>query len=319
MLASSGQPFDSKDHLFEIKWDGIRTLAFFNQGQVRLQSRRLLDSTVRYPEIVEALQKIPASGVLDGEIVVLEGSKPSFERVLAREQVRTPETAAFRAREHPAAYMVFDLLYLNDLELLEEPLSRRKERLSQFMATHSSSQLVESAYVLERGVALFREAVEQGLEGVVAKTLTSPYLSGKRTPYWVKVKPKRKLDCVVLGTVLERGGGRVKSLVLGAYRQGLLVWMGNVGSGLDSKTLEQLENSLGPLEGSPPEGLSISAPGEVRWLRPALVVRVQYLETTREGRLRAPVFVGFVEASPESCNADNPRMQSRRIVSVLTH
>lgn len=306
MLASSGQPFDSKDHLFEIKWDGIRTLAFFNQGQVRLQSRRLLDSTIRYPDLVQALRKLPGKGVLDGEIVVLEEGKPSFQRALAREQARTPETAAFRAREHPAAYMVFDLLYLNEAELLEEPLSRRKEQLSQLMAAHQSSHLVESAYVLEQGLALFTEAVEQGLEGVVAKKLTSPYISGKRTPYWVKVKPKRKLDCVVLGTVLERGSGRVKSLVLGAYREGLLVWMGNVGSGLDSKTLKQLESSLGPLEGNPPEGLSVSVPGEVRWLRPVLVVRVQYMETTREGRLRAPVFIGFVEASPESCNADNP-------------
>jgi DNA ligase D-like protein (predicted ligase) len=303
MLASSGQPFDSKDHLFEIKWDGIRTLAFFNQGQVRLQSRRLLDSTIRYPELVQALQKLQGSGVLDGEIVVLEGGKPSFERALVREQARNPETAVFRAQEHPAAYMVFDLLYLNELELLEEPLSRRKERLSLLMATHTSSHLVESAYVLERGLLFFKEAVDQGLEGVVAKKLTSPYISGKRTPYWVKVKPKRKLDCVVLGTVVERGSGRVKSLVLGAYRKGLLVWMGNVGSGLDSKTLEQLESSLGPLKGPPPEGISVSAPGEIRWLRPVLVARVQYMETTRAGRLRAPVFIGFVE----TCNADNPQ------------
>jgi ATP-dependent DNA ligase len=137
----------------------------------------------------------------------------------------------------------------------------------------------------------------------VAKSLESPYLPGKRTPFWIKIKPRRTLDCVVLGTVLEPRTGRVKSLVLGAYRQEGLVWMGNVGSGLDAKTLDQLADHLGPLEGAAPGKLQIFAPGEVRWLKPALVARVQYMEMTREGRLRAPVFIGFVDAHPETCRA----------------
>ena len=176
MLASSGQPFDSKDHLFEVKWDGIRTLAFFNQGQVRLQSRKLTDSTLRYPEIVRAIGNLSRRGVLDGEIVVLEGGKPRFERALAREQVRSSERAELRAREHPATFMAFDLLYLDDLELLQEPLSRRKSLLKQLLATHSSCHLVESTYVLERGLALFKEIQEHSLEGIMAKSLASPYL-----------------------------------------------------------------------------------------------------------------------------------------------
>ncbi len=305
MLASSGPPFDSKDHLFEVKWDGIRTLAFFNQGQVRLQSRRLTDATLRYPEVVEAIGNLSGSGVLDGEIVVLEGGKPSFERALVREQTRNSERAALRAREHPATYMAFDLLYLDNLELLEERLSRRKALLTRLLATHSSCHLVESTHVLERGLALFKEVEEQGLEGVMAKSLTSPYLPGKRSPFWVKAKPQHTLDCVVLGTVVEHGSRRVKSLVLGAYQYGNLIWMGNVGSGLDAKTLGELESDLDPLKSSPPKGLAVSAPGNICWLRPALVARVRYMETTREGKLRAPVFVGFVDASPETCKAPN--------------
>lgn len=301
MLASSGKPFDSRDHLFEVKWDGIRTLAFFDQGRVRLQSRRLGDSTVRYPEVVEAVGKLPGNGVLDGEIVVLEGETPSFERVLEREQIRSAEKAALRARRHPASYIVFDLLHSNDRELLQEPLSRRKMLLSQLLTGHSSDCLVESTYVLERGRDLFKEIVERGLEGVVAKSLTSPYMPGKRSPYWIKVKSRRTLDCVVLGALLEQDSGRVKSLVLGAYRRRTLVWMGNVGSGLNTETLEQLAANLDRLEGSPPQGLALSRLGRIHWLRPALVARVQYLEATREGRLRNPVFVGFVDASPETC------------------
>ena len=95
----------------------------------------------------------------------------------------------------------------------------------------------------------------------------------------------------------------MKSLVLGAHQDGDLVWIGNVGSGLDEKTLQVLKQELGPLESAPPDGLKIVAPGDVRWLKPALVARVEYGETTREGRLRAPVFVGFVDSSPDKCLA----------------
>jgi ATP-dependent DNA ligase len=103
--------------------------------------------------------------------------------------------------------------------------------------------------------------------------------------------------------VVETDTERVKSLVLGAYHRGNLVWLGNVGSGLDSQTLGELATALAPLESKRPEGLKIVAPGEVRWLAPKLVARVKYLELTREGRLRAPVFVGFVDALPEKCKA----------------
>jgi ATP-dependent DNA ligase len=199
--------------------------------------------------------------------------------------------------------MVFDILYLNGKELLSEPLRRRRELLSDLVKERATSSIVESAFILEHGKAYFREASERDLEGIVAKRLDSPYVPGKRTDYWVKIKVQRTLDCVVFGTVVEPGTGRVKSLVTGAYRDGTMVWLGNVGSGLDTETLEGLARELGPLDGPPPEGMKVSAPGEIRWLKPALVVRVKYMELTREGRLRAPVFVGFVGTDPENCKA----------------
>ena len=301
MLASSGQPFDSSKHLYEIKWDGIRVLAFFGRGRMRLQTRRLLDTTHRYPEIVRAFQQLPGEAILDGEVVVFDGAKPSFERALERGLVSDPGKIAQRTRELPAYYVAFDLLYRNGRGTMEEPLSHRKRLLSKLLTDTPPSPIVESSFILERGIAYYQEAVERGLEGIVGKTLDGHYLPGKRTRHWVKIKARRTLDCVVLGTVLERGKSRVKSLVLGAYRNDELIWMGNVGSGLDGKTLQALQQELGPLEGAPPKGLQVVAPGEVRWLKPALVARVEYAETTREGRLRAPVFVGFVDSPPEGC------------------
>lgn len=303
MLASSGRPFDSSNHLYEIKWDGIRVLAFFGKGRIRLQTRRLLDTTHRYPEIVRALRELPGEGILDGEVVVFDGDKPSFERALKRELVSDPTRIAQRARDIPAYYVAFDLLYLDGCVLMEEPLSERKRLLSKLLTESPPKPIIESDYILERGTAYYQEAAERGLEGIVAKTLDGRYLSGKRTRDWIKIKVRRTIDCVVLGTVLEKGTGRVKSLVLGAHQDGDLVWIGNVGSGLDEKTLQALKQELGPLESAPPDGLKVVAPGDVRWLKPVLVARVEYAETTREGRLRAPVFVGFVDSSPDKCLA----------------
>ena len=303
MLASSGRPFDSKKHLFEVKWDGIRTLGFFGEGKARLQSRKLTDSTLRYPEIQEALFQLPGKGVLDGEIIVLKDGKPSFESVLEREQVRTAEKALLRSRRQPAIYMVFDALYLEGRRLMDDPLARRREMLSSFLNRKETGFIVESTYIFERGADYYREAMSRELEGIMAKDIESPYVPGKRTNYWIKIKARNLLDCVVLGTVIEPTSGRVRSLVLGTYREGSLIWMGNVGSGLDARTLEALATELAPLAGDRPEGLEVSAPGEIRWLRPALVARIKYLELTRDGRLRAPVFLGFVDSPPEKCNA----------------
>lgn len=307
MLASSARPFDSHEHLFEIKWDGIRTLAFFGRGRARLQGRKLTDSTRRYPEITESLKNLPGEAVLDGEIVVLHEGKPNFEKVLERELVGSTDKVALRARQIPAIYMAFDMLYLNGVELLEEPLVTRRRHLSTLLDGRQTGSVLESTFVHEHGRAYYREAVDRGLEGIVAKVLESPYQPGKRTQHWVKIKAERFMDCVVLGTVVERITGRVKSLVLGAYRNRELVWLGNAGSGLDSRTLDGLANELGPLAGDPPDGLDIAIQDEIRWLKPELVARIKYLELTREGRFRAPVVVGFVDAPPESCRAPEAR------------
>lgn len=290
MLCASGPAFDSADHLFDIKWDGFRMLAFAGRDRVRLQSRKLTDETARYREIVAALQKLPGELVLDGEVVVFHDGKPSFERVLRR-----------RSQSLPATYVAFDLLYADGTPLLEAPLSERKKLLHELLRDRASDALIESAYAVEHGRAYFQEVVARGLEGVVAKALSSPYLPGKRTRHWVKSKAERIIDCVVLGTLVESGTERVRSLVLGAYRDGSLVWMGNVGSGLDESTLRKLATELAPLAAEAPQGLKVEGAKNVRWLRPALVARVKYLETTGQGRLRAPVFLGFVDRSPDAC------------------
>lgn len=303
MKASPGSPFDSDEYLFEIKWDGIRALAFFGKGRARLQGRKLTDSSERYPEILAGLEALEGEGILDGEIVVLdERGRPDFQRVLVREQTRGREAALSKARQHPAVYIAFDLLRRDSESLLHRPLVERRRLLSELLVD-APSPLVESAYVLGRGMAFFAEAKARGLEGIFAKRLDSRYLPGERTRDWVKIKVRREVDAVLMGLVRERGGKRIKSLVLGCLREGRLVWIGNAGSGIDQKTLEDLETALVGLRSKAPSGFEAEAPGDIDWLVPRLVVRVEYTGLTKEMRLRHPVFMGFVDKRPEECRA----------------
>jgi DNA ligase D-like protein (predicted ligase) len=303
MLAGSSEPFDADDFLFEIKWDGIRALAFFGRGVARVQGRKLVDTTERYPEIVAGLGALEGDGILDGEIVVLDREgRPDFQRVLVREQTRSRDAALLKAKKHPVAYIAFDLLYRNGEPLFDRPLLERKKVLSR-LVDPAPSAIVESAYIIGQGRAFFREAAARGLEGVVAKRITSRYVPGERTSDWLKLKARRAWEGVLVGLVRDRPSGRVKSLVLGGWRDGRLVWIGNVGSGLDESTLKALATELVSLRAERPPSFQAEAPGDIEWIQPRLVVRVEYTELTHEGRFRHPVFVGFVDRRPETCLA----------------
>ena len=186
------------------------------------------------------------------------------------------------------------------MPLVDRPLHERKTILAEVLAG-ARAPLLESTYVVGEGKALFASVSERGLEGVVAKRRDGRYLVGERSDSWQKLKVRRRVDGVLVGLVRERGAGRVKSLVLGAYEDGRLRWVGNVGSGLDQATIEQLGSQLDPLAGERPPGFDAEAPGDIEWLRPALVVRAEYAELTRDRRLRHPVFLGFVDKRPEEC------------------
>ena len=226
--------------------------------------------------------------------------RPDFQRVLIREQTHSRDAALLKARAHPVAYIAFDLLYRDGEPLFDTPLLERRRRLSQLLRD-APSPLVERTSVV--GEDFYREAAARRLEGVVAKRLDSRYLPGERTRDWLKLKVRLATDAVVVGLVRERGTGRVKSLVLGGYREGSLHWIGNVGSGLDETTLRGLSTELESLRGERPASFAAEAPGAIEWLEPRLVARVEYTELTHEGRMRHPVFVGFVDKRAEACLA----------------
>jgi ATP-dependent DNA ligase len=188
MLAKPGVPFDSQEHLFEVKWDGTRALAFVEQGDYRLINRRRADVTDRYPELT-FLGGLPAGTVLDGEVVVLQGGKPSFRHLLSRNQARSSFKIQSLARTLPATYVVFDLLYDRFESLLALPLASRRERLEELIRRYAHPGLICSQGMVGPGKAFFAEVCRQGLEGMMAKQLASRYRPGRRTDVWTKIKP----------------------------------------------------------------------------------------------------------------------------------
>jgi len=294
---------------FEIKWDGVRALAEIDgDGGLRAYSRRGERLEDRYPEL-SGLASATAgrAAVLDGEIVALDGDgRPSFQLLQRRMGVTAPLTIQRRAPETPVTYMVFDLLALDGEPTTDLPYERRRRLLADLDLTGDHWQTPR--HHVGEGDALLEAASRQGLEGVVAKRLDSPYRPGHRGRDWVKVRLKLRQDFLIGGWMRGQAGrsGRLGSLLLGVWDRTpeeaaatggpqRLVYAGGVGSGLAERTIDQLTELLAPLEReqSPFElGIGPKRPDPV-FCEPRLVCSVEFSEWTREDTLRQPAFKGL--------------------------
>ncbi len=287
MKAKLGDPDPGSPWEFEVKWDGYRALAFCGD-RFRLQGRRLDDITASYPELSPPSTAGPVRGkVLDGEIVVFDrDGRPDFQLM----QVR-------RERGLEANFLIFDLLWSDGTDLRERPYAERRERL-EGLGIAGDRWSVPERVEGELNEVLAATA-ELGLEGIVAKRPDSPYVSGTRTGFWLKVKNTTRQEFVVGGWLPGKGhrAGTLGSLLLGYHdRDGRLRFAGRVGTGMDERILTALAGELAasatgerPFEDVAPGDI----PAEARWCEPRIVVEVRFTLWTRDGRLRNPVFVGF--------------------------
>lgn len=290
------QPFNDPRWRFEPKLDGMRVLASLRDGEVRLVSRRGLDAAQRFPGVARSLGRQPASTlVLDGEVVALdERGAPSFERLQERMHLTGSTEITLAETRVPVIYYVFDLLYLDGLDLRHVPLEDRLETLARVLLPTAEVRPLE-AFDAD-GETAFEVARQHGLEGIVSKRRDSVYESGRRSRAWVKVKT-RTSDEFVVGGYAAGEGGRLHtfgSLLVGRYdAEGHLHYATHVGSGFTDRTLADLRERLTdletgerPFEEAPPK----DGHGVPTWVRPEVVVEVEYAHETRDGRLRAPVF-----------------------------
>lgn len=300
MLAQKAEPFDSEDFIFEPKFDGTRAIAFVGRG-TRLQNRRLLNITGRYPELEFSGKLKAREAVLDGEIVVLEGGKPSFRALQRREHTGNELRIELLSKRMPATFMAFDLLYLDGRPLIHRPLMERREKLKEIVVEGPNLLLVE--YADEYGKRYFEEIVRHGLEGAMAKRKSSTYQIGKRSRDWLKLKNIKTMDCIILGYTLGEGWRRryFGALVLGAYHRDKLVYVGRVGTGFDEGSLKWLTGLLKSRETSE-KPIDLVKPYVIRWVKPELVCEVKFMELTPDLKLRAPSFKRIrADKGPEEC------------------
>lgn len=291
-------PFDDPDYIHQVKWDGVRMLAFVSRAGVRLQNRRLHDRTQHYPELQVLARLCRGPAILDGEVIVLHDGKPSFARVLQRDLTRS-ERATALARRLPVSYMVFDMLVADGEDISGEPLTVRQERLNGALATDGQIGLVES---FTAGQALFAAVRANGLEGIVAKRVGSPYVEGKKSAHWLKIKYRRRIDCVVCGCTYREG--HLSALLLGLYlSDGRLVYVGRAGSGLNGEALRELDRYFcaHAVDRAPFSPAPRIYGVRVVWSPPELVCTVEFQEWTEQLGLRAPVIVGFSSRPATDC------------------
>ena len=305
MLAGRHLPADGRGWAYEFKWDGVRAVAYVEDGRVRLRSRNDLDITPAYPELQPlgpALGSRPA--VLDGEIVALDDdNRPSFSRLQQRMHVRGPAAARRLAATVPVSYLVFDVLHLDGHPTIELPYTERR-RLLESLSLNGEHWTTPATFD-ERPEAVLEAARKGGLEGVVCKRVDSPYRPGRRSDDWVKVRAFRTQEVVVGGYTPGKGSraGALGALMVGVPGPGGLRFAGKVGTGFSDAHLKELRAMLARLrqDESPFVGpLPRSEVAGATWVRPTLVGEVRFSDWTPGGRLRQPAWRGLrPDKSPE--------------------
>ncbi|MGA2992170.1 MAG: non-homologous end-joining DNA ligase, partial [Candidatus Korobacteraceae bacterium] len=310
-------PFDSREWLFEVKWDGYRALAFVENGRLRLRSRNDNDLTQTFPELAGFPQCLRAgTAIVDGEVVALdEQGRSSFSLMQQRTGIgeNGRRTGASRG-DVPIAYYVFDLLYLDGYSLLKVNLEDRKRLLRERLA-QNQDRLVRYSEHFPSGIELYRAAAERQLEGIIAKRRKSCYLT-KRSREWLKIKVTHVQECVIGGYTDPRGARPYfGSIVLGLYDdQGRLIHVGQAGSGFNAQTQRELWELLRVRQTSKnPFANRVEANRPVHFVRPELVAQIKFTEWTHEGqsgaiKMRAPVFLGLRrDKRPEECTFEYRR------------
>jgi bifunctional non-homologous end joining protein LigD len=273
------KPFDRPGWVYEEKYDGIRLLAYKEGERVQLISRNDIDRSASYPEVAKVIAKLrPASLLLDGEVVVFDRKKVSHFQLLQQGKGNR-------------VFAVFDCLYVDGEDLRRKPLSERRKVLERIVP--EKGVLLLSRRLAANGLKAYEVARRRGFEGLVAKDLSSPYVES-RSSYWLKVKVHQEDEFVIAGYTAPEGARQhFGALLLGAYKDGKLLYVGKVGTGFDHKSLASLYKKFQPLVGKASSLADPPRERDVTYLEPKLVAQISYQEMTADQKLRQPVFLGL--------------------------
>lgn len=271
--------FDRPGWVYEEKYDGIRLLAYKEGERVQLISRNNIDRSASFPEVAGAIATLrPASLLLDGEVVVFDRKKVSQFQLL--------QQGGGNRR-----FAVFDCLYVDGQDLRRKPFSERREALEHVIPERDV--LLLSRRLAANGFKAYEVAKRRNFEGLVAKDLSSPYVES-RSSYWLKVKVHQEDEFVIVGYTAPEGARQhFGALLLGAYKDGKLFYVGKVGTGFDRKSLAFLYKTFQPLVRKTSALGDLPLERDVTYLEPKLVAQISYQELTADRKLRQPVFLGL--------------------------
>jgi bifunctional non-homologous end joining protein LigD len=333
------KPFDNKEWVFEVKWDGVRAILFLHKtkGISKIVSRNGKTITHRYPEIIEAVKSSSAiiinckeSIILDGEIVVLnKEGRPDFQSHQRRMNVDSIKDIEKLSHKMPATYYLFDILYIDGRNLQSLSFLERRKSLSdvivQTMKNNNNNRIRISDFVDERGIDIFQRIKSMDLEGIIAKNKYSKYIQGARSTNWLKIKNIKSQDCVVIG--YTRGEGNRQryfgSLLLAIYdiQEKELRFAGHTGSGFDFGQLNEIYSKFQQMkiERCPAKYISYTNREPV-WIRPELVAEIKFSGWTKEKIMRSPIFLRFRDDKrPEECIMEKESNTEQVIVSQQRH
>lgn len=294
MLAETAKkPFINADWLFEIKYDGYRTIAVVDKENVKLFSRNKLSFTANFKAIAEALKNVGHNVVLDGEVVIEDETGRSDFQLLQNYQ---------KSGKGTLKYYVFDILNLDGNDTRSLTLVERKELLKLLITPLKLSNVIYSEHVLEKGESFFENAIKHNYEGVMAKAANSPYRSGKRSHEWLKIKITRQEEAIIVGITEPKGARNYfGALLLAQYEGKSLKYIGNCGTGFDEKTLKDLYGRFkASFTDKPAFTKKINLKSKVQWMKPKFVCQVKFTEWTESKHMRHPVFIGLrTDKKPE--------------------
>lgn len=280
LLTEIEEPFNSKDYIYEVKFDGIRALLFVSPNEFKIQSRNKFDMTYLYPELKSIQNMVKEEMIIDGEIVIMdEENKPSFSLLQKRSHLKDVNKIKISSRENPVTFVAFDVLY-NGKNLIDKSLTERKKVLNKL----KENDVLVISRTYNDGVKLFRTIKELNLEGIVAKKKDSTYQINKRVDEWLKIKNIKDGDFYIGGYTIKKGN--YISLLLGEFKDNKLKYVGNVtitkNNPIYKKILEQKVISKTPFIDFIDKNST--------YILSKLNCTVTYLEKTKSGKLRHPTF-----------------------------